>query len=203
MRHLLDVGRPDDRRNRAHLLHHRRPEDQVRAAAPRAAVARPGDGPAVREAVAADPRELRGGMAHLGGSSLFLGQDVGFGSRESIADFGRVLSEYVDVIVVRANSPPDGRRTGRALHLLGHQRADRLRPPLPGHGRSVHDPRVGRRPARRADARLDRRRQQRGPQPRHGLRQAGHEAGHGHAREVSVRRRSRWPGSASRCRPWI
>jgi ornithine carbamoyltransferase len=43
-------------------------------------------------------------MAHLGGSSLFLGQDVGFGSRESLADFGRVLSEYVDVIVVRAKS---------------------------------------------------------------------------------------------------
>jgi ornithine carbamoyltransferase len=42
------------------------------------------------------------GMAHLGGSSLFLGEDVGFGKRESIADFGRVLSQYVDVIVMRA-----------------------------------------------------------------------------------------------------
>ena len=42
-------------------------------------------------------------MAHLGGSSLFLGAEVGFGRRESIADFGRVLSEYVDVVVVRAN----------------------------------------------------------------------------------------------------
>ena len=42
------------------------------------------------------------GMINLGGSSLFLGDDVGFGSRESIADFGRVLSQYVDVIVVRA-----------------------------------------------------------------------------------------------------
>ena len=30
------------------------------------------------------------GMVHLGGSSMFLGQDVGFGSRESMADFGRV-----------------------------------------------------------------------------------------------------------------
>ncbi|MEX2559624.1 MAG: ornithine carbamoyltransferase [Pirellulales bacterium] len=44
------------------------------------------------------------GMSHLGGSSLFLGSDVGWGSRESIADFGRVLSAYVDVIVVRAKS---------------------------------------------------------------------------------------------------
>ncbi len=44
------------------------------------------------------------GIINLGGSSLFLGDDVGFGSRESIADFGRVLSEYVDVIVVRTKS---------------------------------------------------------------------------------------------------
>ncbi len=42
------------------------------------------------------------GMINLGGSSLFLGDDVGFGSRESMADFGRVLSQYVDVVVVRA-----------------------------------------------------------------------------------------------------
>ena len=45
---------------------------------------------------------LESGMIHLGGSALFLGDDVGFGHRESIADFGRVLSQYVDVIVVRS-----------------------------------------------------------------------------------------------------
>ena len=44
------------------------------------------------------------GMAHLGGSSLFLGQDVGFGKRESAADFSQVLSQYVDVIVCRTNA---------------------------------------------------------------------------------------------------
>ena len=44
-------------------------------------------------------------MAHLGGSSIFLGEDAGFSSsRESIADFGRVLSEYVDVIVCRSKA---------------------------------------------------------------------------------------------------
>ena len=48
-------------------------------------------------------------MTHLGGSSMFLGDDVGFGKRESIADFARVLSEMVDVIVVRTKTPPDGR----------------------------------------------------------------------------------------------
>jgi ornithine carbamoyltransferase len=42
------------------------------------------------------------GMAHLGGGSILLGDDAGFGKRESIADFTRVLSEMVDVIVVRA-----------------------------------------------------------------------------------------------------
>lgn len=42
------------------------------------------------------------GMAHLGGSSIMLGEDAGFGKRESLADFSRVLSGMVDVIVVRA-----------------------------------------------------------------------------------------------------
>ncbi|MFC1597711.1 ornithine carbamoyltransferase [Planctomycetota bacterium] len=42
------------------------------------------------------------GIIHLGGNALFLGEDVGFGHRESTADFGRVLSQYVDAIVVRA-----------------------------------------------------------------------------------------------------
>lgn len=41
------------------------------------------------------------GMAHMGGSSMMLGDDVGFGKRERIDDFSRVLSELVDVIVMR------------------------------------------------------------------------------------------------------
>ena len=41
-------------------------------------------------------------LAHLGGSSMLLGEEVGFGSRESSADFARVLGQYVDVLVVRA-----------------------------------------------------------------------------------------------------
>jgi len=40
-------------------------------------------------------------MTHLGGDSLMLGDDAGFGKRESLADFARVLSEMVDVIVLR------------------------------------------------------------------------------------------------------
>jgi ornithine carbamoyltransferase len=40
-------------------------------------------------------------MAHLGGQTLFLGQEVGWGKRESAADFGQVISQYVDVVVCR------------------------------------------------------------------------------------------------------
>ena len=41
------------------------------------------------------------GMAQLGGSSIYLGGDVGWGKRESLEDFARVLSSYVDVIAFR------------------------------------------------------------------------------------------------------
>jgi len=40
--------------------------------------------------------------ARLGGSSIFLrGKDVGMGVRESVADFARVVSQYIDVLAVR------------------------------------------------------------------------------------------------------
>src|SRR5262245_58371742 len=44
------------------------------------------------------------GMTHLGGASLYLGQDVGWGTRESIADFARVISQYLDAIVCRTHT---------------------------------------------------------------------------------------------------
>jgi ornithine carbamoyltransferase len=41
-------------------------------------------------------------IARLGGNATFLrGEDVGLGRRESIADFARVLSQYVDALAVR------------------------------------------------------------------------------------------------------
>jgi ornithine carbamoyltransferase len=43
-------------------------------------------------------------MAHLGGSSLFLGKDVGWGQRETAADFATVLGQYVDAVVYRTRS---------------------------------------------------------------------------------------------------
>ncbi|MEM8679221.1 MAG: ornithine carbamoyltransferase [Planctomycetota bacterium] len=41
------------------------------------------------------------GMAHLGGASIYLGADAGWGKRESLEDFARVFSSYVDVIAFR------------------------------------------------------------------------------------------------------
>lgn len=45
---------------------------------------------------------FQAGMAHLGGTSMMLGDDVGFGKRERIDDFTKVLCEFVDVIVMRS-----------------------------------------------------------------------------------------------------
>ncbi|MEL6106202.1 MAG: ornithine carbamoyltransferase [Planctomycetota bacterium] len=42
------------------------------------------------------------GMAQLGGSSLFLGEEVGWGKRESPSDFTNVLGEFVDAVICRA-----------------------------------------------------------------------------------------------------
>ncbi|HKA06074.1 MAG TPA: ornithine carbamoyltransferase, partial [Gemmataceae bacterium] len=42
------------------------------------------------------------GVTQLGGSSLFqAGSEVGLGVRESVADFARTMSQYVDGIVLR------------------------------------------------------------------------------------------------------
>ena len=44
------------------------------------------------------------GIAQLGGTSLFLGEDVGWGKRESPSDFTQVLGQFVDGVVCRAKS---------------------------------------------------------------------------------------------------
>ena len=40
----------------------------------------------------------------LGGGSLFLGKDVGWGTREPLCDFMPILTSYLDVLVIRAKS---------------------------------------------------------------------------------------------------
>lgn len=42
------------------------------------------------------------GIAQLGGSSLFLGADVGWGKREAPSDFTQVLGQFVDAVACRA-----------------------------------------------------------------------------------------------------
>jgi ornithine carbamoyltransferase len=54
------------------------------------------------------------GMAHLGGSSIMLDENAGFGKRESVADFARVLSEMVDVVVFRS------KRHETVVHFAQH-----------------------------------------------------------------------------------
>ena len=44
-------------------------------------------------------------ISHLGGNAIFLRDtDVGMGRRESVADFARVISQYVDALAVRTYS---------------------------------------------------------------------------------------------------
>jgi ornithine carbamoyltransferase len=44
-------------------------------------------------------------MAQLGGSSVFLsGKEVGLGTRETVPDFARTMSQYVDAVVLRTFS---------------------------------------------------------------------------------------------------
>ena len=44
-------------------------------------------------------------IAQLGGAAIFFrGKDVGLGVRESVADFARVISQYVDLLAVRTFS---------------------------------------------------------------------------------------------------
>src|SRR6516225_6362793 len=44
-------------------------------------------------------------IAQLGGSSVFLsGSETGLGSRETVSDFARTISEYVDAVVIRTFS---------------------------------------------------------------------------------------------------
>lgn len=45
--------------------------------------------------------------AHLGASSLYLGEDVGWGQREPNRDFVPILTSYLDVLVIRAKRHAD------------------------------------------------------------------------------------------------
>ncbi len=46
-------------------------------------------------------------IRHAGGSSLFLGSDVGWGTREPIQDFIPIMTSYLDCLVIRAKRHED------------------------------------------------------------------------------------------------
>jgi len=53
-------------------------------------------------------------ITQLGGNAIFLnGKDVGLGVRESVADFARVISQYVDALAVRTFSQTTIEQLGR------------------------------------------------------------------------------------------
>ena len=78
------------------------------------------------------------GMAHLGGSSIMLDENAGFGKRESVADFARVLSEMVDVVVFRSKRHETVVHFAAACRVFGDQRPDGPGASMPGAGRLVH-----------------------------------------------------------------
>ena len=110
------------------------------------------------------------GMRQLGGETIMLtGTEMQLGRSETIADTARVLSRYVDAIMIRTTAHSRLLRADRACHRSGDQRAHRRHPSVPADGRH-HDLRGASRRGGRQDLRLDRRRQQRAALAARGLR---------------------------------
>ena len=100
-------------------------------------------------------------MRQLGGDTIFLNTaDSQLGRGETVADTARVLSRYVDAIMIRTNLPQKLDELARYATRAGDQRADRRLAPVPDHGRC--DDLAGKEGAARRQGRgLERRRQQR------------------------------------------
>ena len=127
------------------------------------------------------------GMAHLGGSSIMLGDDVGFGKRESIADFARVLSEMVDVIVVRAKQHATVEEFAQHASCSVINGLTDLAHPCQALA-DLYTLREHCGKLAGLAAGLGRRRQQRGPQPGRRLRPLGRAPGRLHAARLRARR---------------
>ena len=91
---------------------------------------------------------------------MLTGAEMQLGRGESIADTARVLSRYVDAIMIRILDHEAMRELARHSDGSGHQRPHQAVPSLPGDGRHPHL-RGASRPDPRAQDRLERRLQQR------------------------------------------
>ena len=70
------------------------------------------------------------GMRQLGGETIMLtGAEMQLGRGETIADTARVLSRYVDAIMIRTLDHATRARAGRARHGAGDQRPDQTAHP--------------------------------------------------------------------------
>ena len=75
-------------------------------------------------------------MRQLGGDVVMLtGQEMQLGRGETIADTARVLSRYVDAIMIRILNHDALMELARARDRAGDQRADAAVASLPGDGR--------------------------------------------------------------------
>ncbi len=101
-------------------------------------------------------------MRQLGGDVIVLERESSqLGRGETVADTARVLSRYVDAIMLRTTREKKLLELARACHRAGDQRPDRPHPSLPADGRR-DDLRGASRADRRARSCLERRRQQHG-----------------------------------------
>ena len=79
-------------------------------------------------------------MAQLGGTSIFLSASDGLGQRESVADFARTLSQYVDAVVLRTFHHATIEEFAAHRKRAGHQRPVGPVPSLPGARRPADHP---------------------------------------------------------------
>ena len=127
---LIDIPSSELKRDHRREPRHEGPAEpqRGRARSPGQTLAMIFDKPSTRTRVSFDVA-----MHQLGGDSIMLtGQEMQLGRGETIADTARVLSRYVDAIVIRTLDHRAGARARPLCHRAGHQRADPALASLPG-----------------------------------------------------------------------